>query len=265
MSNNYIYAIYDFFIKNNKKKIDRKNMISIILPLLVFDNKEIIHDNNILQKVDIIIQELLNKDIIYSTNTTLYIINELNQEYIFFIKTNELINNMDKITYNNSNLEKNVQENNKFYIIPSTTKNMKYEISSTFDYCSCPSFTYNQIQCKHLLYYENQNTNHLEYIIKEKYDNSYSNDSNDELSSQNWNMNIESNEDLEINNYNDNIINTYIIPSMSSNQKYNLSTTLNFCTCPYFLQTNHICKHIKYYSQNTYLLENLEQEELEII
>lgn len=252
-NNNYIYAIYEYFIKHNKLVIDKKSLISIILPLLIFNNKETMdnnNNNNILQKVEIIIQELLTKNIIYITNNINYSINRMNQEYLFFVKTNELIESMGQISYEESNLNKNIPTNNKFYIIPSTSTCMKYEISSTFDYCSCPYFTHNKIKCKHLLYYENQNTNHLEYIIKDVEDNIVLDNLNEDL------------EELEDSK---DIINTYIIPSMSSNQKYNISTTLDFCNCPNFLYTQNNCKHIEYYSENNHLLEHLEQEELELI
>ena len=253
-NNNYIYAIYEYFIKHNKLVIDKKSLISIILPLLIFNNKETMdNNNNILQKVEIIIQELLTKNIIYITNNINYSINRMNQEYLFFVKTNELIESMGQITYEESNLNKNIPTNNKFYIIPSSNMCMKYEISSTFDYCSCPYFTHNQIKCKHLLYYENQNTNHLEYFIKEVEDK----DKEDIVIDNNI-----SDEDLEDSK---DIINTYIIPSMTSNQKYNISTTLDFCNCPHFLYTQNNCKHIEYYSENNHLLEHLEQEELELI
>ena len=252
-NNNYIYAIYEYFIKHNKLVIDKKSLITIILPLLIFNNKETMdNNNNILQKVEIIIQELLTKNIIYITNNINYSINRMNQEYLFFVKTNELIESMGQITYEESNLNKNIPTNNKFYIIPSSNMCMKYEISSSFDYCSCPYFTHNQIKCKHLLYYENQNTNHLEYIIKDVEDNIVLDNEN-------------SNEDLEELEDSKDIINTYIIPSMSSNQKYNISTTLDFCNCPHFLYTQNNCKHIEYYSENNHLLEHLEQEELELI
>jgi hypothetical protein len=253
-NNDFIYALYEYFIKYNKQDIDKKSLISIILPLLIFKNKETMdnnNNNNILQKVEIIIQELLTKNIIYITNNINYSINQMNQEYLFFVKTNELIESMGQITYEDSNLNKNIPTNNKFYIIPSSSTCMKYEISSTFDYCSCPYFTYNQIKCKHLLYYENQNTNYLEYVIKEV-----------EVKDKDNIDNEISNEDLEENK---DIINTYIIPSMSSNQKYNISTTLDFCNCPHFLYTQNNCKHIEYYSENNHLLEHLEQEELELI
>jgi hypothetical protein len=188
---------------------------------------------------------------IYITNNINYSINRMNQEYLFFVKTNELIESMGQITYEESNLNKNIPTNNKFYIIPSSSTCMKYEISSTFDYCSCPYFTYNQIKCKHLLYYENQNTNYLEYVIKEV-----------EVKDKDNIDNEISNEDLEENK---DIINTYIIPSMTSNEKYNISTNLDFCNCPYFLYTQNKCKHIEYYIENNHLLDHLEQEELELI
>lgn len=249
-NNNYIYAIYEYFIKHNKLVIDKKSLITIILPLLIFNNKETMdNNNNILQKVEIIIQELLTKNIIYITNNINYSINRMNQEYLFFVKTNELIESMGQITYEDSNLNKNIPTNKKFYIIPSTNMCLKYEISSTFDYCSCPYFTHNQIKCKHLLYYENHNTNHLDYFVKE---DEVKEDIDNDIS----------NEDLEDSK---DIINTYIIPSMTSNQKYNISTTLDFCNCPQFLYTQNKCKHIEFYSENNHLLEHLEQEELELI
>jgi hypothetical protein len=257
-NNNYIYALYEYFIKHNKQDIDKKSLISIILPLLVFKNKEIMdNNNNILQKVENIIQELIIKNIVYVKNNIIYSINEMNQEYLFFVKTNELIESMGQITYDDSNLNKNIPTNNKFYIIPSESTSMKYEISSTFDYCSCPYFTYNQIKCKHLLYYENHNTNHLEYFIKEEEKKEKKEDKDNIVID-----NEISNEELEDNK---DIINTYIIPSMSSNRKYNISTSLDFCNCPYFLYTQNKCKHIEYYIENDHLLEYLEQEELELI
>ena len=72
-NNNYIYALYEYFIKHNKQDIDKKSLISIILPLLIFKNKETMdNNNNILQKVENIIQELLTKNIIYITNNIIY-------------------------------------------------------------------------------------------------------------------------------------------------------------------------------------------------
>lgn len=256
-NNNYIYALYEYYIKHNKHDIDKKSLISIILPLLIFKNKETMDNNNILQKVEIIIQELIIKNIVYVTNNIIYSINEMNHEYLFFVKTNELIESMGEITYEDSNLNKNIPTNNKFYIIPSESTCMKYEISSTFDYCSCPYFTYNQIKCKHLLYYENQNTNHLEYFIKEEEKKEKKEDKDNIVID-----NEISNEELEENK---DIINTYIIPSMTSNEKYNISTNLDFCNCPYFLYTQNKCKHIEYYIENNHLLDHLEQEELELI
>ena len=211
-------------LDKQNRNLTKNELLTELRPILLYGN------NSIFKKYEFQLSQLTN---IYEV--FLKSINSLISYEIIFIE-NDLIylNKNNKILQDYYGFEKNTEIIFDDLINSLSKINIKYNI--------------------------NINTEKQSNIKVEK-------ESNNKTENHNKNNDVkkESNIELENNNKNNGLLDVYEIKSFSQEKIiYNISTNLDYCTCPSFLHINN-CKHLDYYKKfSVNKLNGLKRYEIEI-